>query len=453
MIHPLFLLMRLLQTVPLALLVFTPFQDAELRWERRRSCLAAVSYMVLGSVAMAALSPLTSQDCQRNIYARDAALVAVMAVFFYGWACLVRTGALRKLLVGLIIIHYDLALQATSDLFAALILGGRYAAEVNAEAGSMTCDLCLLAANVITWPLVWYFCRDILHRNLPALDDSEAKRGLAYLFMVALLFTVAVYNPRFDVIPEVPLFAAVLIMTDMIAYYIFFQEIGIVRRRAETERQLADYQMQYQQIVSRMDGMRRLRHDLRHHLNLLGTLNAQGRTEDITAYLKQYGKVYEQMEDNKFSGDPAVDSVLSYYQAQAREENIPMDCQIFLQGSSGMEHMDMTVLLGNCLENAMEVLRRLPHEKQRMTVELQPSGAMLLLRVSNTCEAEADTDGFTNWKTFQSRKGQGRTGLCLRSIAEIAEKYNGSAQFQRKGSEFTARVSMCMLLAGQGGAP
>ena len=43
MIHPLFLLMRLLQTVPLALLVFTPFQDAELRWERRRSCLAAVS--------------------------------------------------------------------------------------------------------------------------------------------------------------------------------------------------------------------------------------------------------------------------------------------------------------------------------------------------------------------------------------------------------------------------
>lgn len=136
---------------------------------------------------------------------------------------------------------------------------------------------------------------------------------------------MATYNLRFNSLPDTPLFVAALILTDMIAYYIFFQEIGTVRRQAETKRQLADYQMQYQKIVHRMESVRRLRHDLRHHLNVLGAMNAQGQTEELAEYLQQYGKVYEELEKLQFCGDPAVDSVLSYYLAQAREEDIPVE--------------------------------------------------------------------------------------------------------------------------------
>ena len=442
MINPLFLLMRWLQLVPLALLLFAPFQDDVLRCNRRRGYLIALTYVLLSSIGMAALSPLTSLDGQRNIIARDAALVAAAAVLFYGWARAVRTSAVQKLLVGILLLHYDLALQAISNVFAALILGSRYSAEVNAEAGSLTYDLCLLAANLITWPLVWYFLHHILRKNLPALDGPEAKRGLGYLCAVALLFTIAIYDPRFEIIPEVPLFVAVLIVTDMTTYYIYFQEAGAVRQQMETARQLAEYQVQYQRIVSRMEGVRRLRHDVRHHLNTLGALNAQGKTEEIAAYLKQYGRAYERLEQHKFCGDPAVDSVLGYYLAQAGEENIPMDCQVGLLGSSGVAQMDMTVLLGNCLENAMEALRRLPAGTQRLDVTLKPEGPVLVLQVVNTCEAEADTGEFTSWRSFPSSKGRGRTGVGLRSITEIAEKYGGSAQFQRQGGEFTARVTL-----------
>lgn len=280
----------------------------------------------------------------------------MMAGFFYGWACMVRTAALRKLMAGTILLHYDLALQAISDVLAALTLGEHHAEAVSAESGNLTFDLCLLAANIIPWPLARLFFHRILRRNLPFPGSRETVRGVGYLCVVFLLFTIATYNPRAELIPEVPLFVAVLIITDMVAYYIFFQEIGAVRRQAETARQLADYQMQYQKIVSRMEGVRRLRHDARHHLNMLSMLNAQGSTEDITAYLKQYGKVYERLEHHKFCGDPTADSVLGYYLAQAGEEGIPMDCQILLHGGSGIEHMDMTVLLGNCLENALVAL-------------------------------------------------------------------------------------------------
>ena len=36
--------------------------------------------------------------------------------------------------------------------------------------------------------------------------------------------------------------------------------------------------------------------------------------------------------------------------------------------------------------------------------------------------------------------------MGLRSISEIAAKYGGDAQFQRKGGEFITRVMLCMPL-------
>ena len=439
MINPLFLFMRWMQTVPLALLVFVPFQDKELRWARRKSCLAAFSFVLLGSVVLAALSPLFSLDGQRNIIARDAGLVVMMAAFFFGWSRVVRTSAMRKLLVGVILLHYDLALQAVSDVLAALVLQERYAAEVSAEAGSLTYDLCLLAANLLTFPLVWFFLLRVLRKNLPIIDDREAARGLGYLVTVALLFTAATYNPRFDLMPEVPIFVAVLIVTDMIAYYIFFQEIGTVRRRAETAQELAVWQIQYRQLSRTMEETRRLRHDLRHHLNTLSALNAQGNQEEIGSYLKRYGTVYDQLEKQLFSGDPVVDSVLEYYLTQAKEDGVLVEHRVSLEGLTGVEAMDMTVLLGNCLENALEALRELPEERRRLSIEMIRSGAVLLVRIRNSSMEPAGGE-FTGWDAFSSRKEEGRQGLGLRSVAAIADKYGGSAQFRYGEGEFIARV-------------
>lgn len=340
------------------------------------------------------------------------------------------------------LLHYAAMLNAISNVFAATALGEGYLAEINASGGSLTFCLCLLAATVITWPLVWCFLRKILRKNLPILDDREAGRGLGYLGVVFLLFSLATYNPRYELRLETPLFIAALIVTDMIAYYIFFQEVGAVRRQAETARELAVYQMQYKQLSRVMEETRRLRHDLRHHLNALGALNAQGKQEEIGDYLKQYGTVYDRLGEQKFSGNPVVDSVLEYYLTQAGEEGIPVEYGVSLGRVSGVDAMDMTVLLGNCLENALEALRLLPAQERRLSIEMMPVKSLLLLRIQNTCAESGDSGEFAEWEAFPSRKRNGGNGEGLRSVSAIAEKYGGVAQFQRKDGVFTARVTL-----------
>lgn len=435
MIKPVFLLMRWLQTIPIALLMLTPFSDLELRRERRRCLLCSVIYLIFGCAALALLSAAVSTGGQRNIVARDISLAAVLAVYLSGWASVLRVPTVRKLLIGGMMLHYAAMLNAMSNVFAAFVLGENYVANVNAESGSMILCLCLLASTVLTWPLVWYFLRRVLRESLPVLEEREARRGLVYLCIMFVLFCLATYNPHYESMPDTPLFVTALVVTNMAAYFIFFREIGTVRKQAETARELAVWQTQYQHLSRRMEEARRLRHDLRHHLNTLGALNAQGRQEEIADYLKQYGTVYDRLEEQKFSGDPVVDSVLEYYLAQAGEEGIPVKCRVSLEGGgSGVDAMDMTVLLGNCLENALEALRTLPAGERRLSIEIAQMGVMLLVRIRNTCGNLEGSEDFAGWEAFPSCKGKARKGVSrgawrlLRKSTAAARSSSGTTE-------------------------
>lgn len=231
-----------------------------------------------------------------------------------------------------------------------------------------------------------------------------------------------------------------LIFNQIVIYWLVFREL--VRRQRDNERQrfLEVQRLQYEKIASEIENTSRLRHDLRHHLNTLGALNAQGKQAEITEYLGRYGAVYDRLNEKKFSGDPVVDSILEYYLALAYDAQIAVEHQVTLKGRSGVDPVDMTVLLGNCLENALEALRQLPEGERRLSIEMMPVKSMLVLRVQNTCTGTHNSEGTASWKEFAPRKETARRGVGLRSITAIAEKYDGNAQFQCKDGVFTTRV-------------
>lgn len=441
MISPMFLLTSWIQTIPIALLMFSPFPDHDLRVRRRTGLLLSVGYFLLSCALLALISGWTSVNGHRNEPVRNSVMAVILAAYLVWWGLQVRVPRVRKLLVAGMMIHYAAILNALASNAAALARGdgAAYLTEVNTEAGSRAYVLCALAVTLLTWPLVWQFCRRVLREALPLLDGRETRRGLGYISAMFLLFYPVSFFLRYDIQPSTTLITASLVLAESIVYFVFFREMGAVHRQAETAQELAVWQMQYKQLSRAIEETRRLRHDLRHHLNVLSALNAQGRQEEIGAYLKRYGTVYDQLEKQRFSGDPVVDSLLEYYLAQAREDGVLVEQRISLKGPTGIEAMDMTVLLGNCLENALEALRELPEEERRLSIEIFRSGAALLVRIKNASR-ESGSGEFAGWEAFLSRKGKGRKGLGLRSVSAIAEKYGGAAQFRYGDEEFTARV-------------
>ena len=99
---------------------------------------------------------------------------------------------------------------------------------------------------------------------------------------------------------------------------------------------------------------------------------------------------------------------------------------------------DITVLLGNMLENAVEACKRDTADRKWIKLRIKPHGqSQLLILVDNTCSAPV---------TFEagiplSSKRSGR-GIGVASIQEIAARYDGMARFEHQDSIFCTSVRL-----------
>ncbi|WP_409366566.1 ATP-binding protein [Microbacterium paludicola] len=98
--------------------------------------------------------------------------------------------------------------------------------------------------------------------------------------------------------------------------------------------------------------------------------------------------------------------------------------------------LDVTSLVGNALDNAIEATRRLPDRDRRVVrMALFAQDDWIMLRFENTYDGILQCDG----EKLLTRKGDGH-GLGLRSIEQTAETYGGSVSIAADDAWFSLRV-------------
>ena len=439
-----------IQLFPCALMIFLPFSPETYRFR----CKQVFTWMTVITAVLAALFPAALYLCDRHgapITSFQPGLFMLLAILLvlavYAW--IVREMPVKKILVFSVVLFY-----AVSQFFLVNILLPYLPLSADPErlVYSQGGVVLYAATTALLLPLTLVTMIRPLGEYIREIEPQSMRREFVVVTVsTSIYFVLTLYCDTayriYGGTGEAGVFQRYLLplllfvtLNQALIYWLVFREL--VRRKRDMERQrfLEIQRLQYDKIAGEMEKTSRLRHDLRHHLNALGALNAQGRQEEITEYLKQYVAVYDKLSKQSFSGDLVVDSVLEYYMALAGEANIPVKHQIALIGNTGVEPADMTVLLGNCLENALEALRQIPEGQRQLSIEIIPVNSMIVLRIQNTCGRTHLSEKPAGWEDFASSKGTDRQGVGLRSVTAIAEKYDGSAQFQCKDGVFTTRV-------------
>lgn len=426
-----------IQLTPCAVLLFLPFPEESFRVARRRILLG----LVVGAAALSALFPLPlllapGLDAIGN-FEMLAAMALALAVYFP----LVREAAVKKILAFFIALFY-----AVTQFWLVNAAWNFLPSELYWGAGPYPPLTTLLYAvsAAVTLPVMLRCVLRPLGDFLREMETGEMRREFAIAIIsttgfIAALMVIYICGPYPQYHIATMLMELLLFVEQMMIYWLLFQESLRRKRDSERQRALEIQKLQYDKISQEMENTRRLRHDLRHHMNVLGALNAQGKQAEIAAYLKEYGAVVERLDRLKFSGDPVVDGVVGYYLAWAEDLSVRVEYDVALGAVSAVEATDMTVLLGNCLENSLAALTRLPEERRRLSVEVRSVNAAILIRIRNTCAERDDTGAPTDWAAFAGGEDDLR-GVGLSSVSAIAEKYHGSALFQRQEGVFTARI-------------
>ena len=208
--------------------------------------------------------------------------------------------------------------------------------------------------------------------------------------------------------------------------------------RLQQENQLLSIQQQrYESLKAAIEEARQARHDLRHQLCQLAALAEEGNLEKIKVYLSGAVSRIPSLEMH-FCENRAADSVVGYYCALAKRENIPYSVQIDLPECLPVDEINLCLVLSNLLENALEASLRTAPARRRIKLTAYLHGnSLALIQVENTYDGVIREKG----GVFQSSKRKG-DGVGLQSVRHIAEKSGGVNTVTYQDGQFCVKVML-----------
>lgn len=208
----------------------------------------------------------------------------------------------------------------------------------------------------------------------------------------------------------------------------------------QTERLLSLQGAQYEALTKNIEQTRAARHDLHHSLAVITTMVQCKEYDRLQEFVEQYRKSVPIDKNMMLCENYAANSVISHYIALAYEEGITaIDVRCVLTKDSGVEDIDLCVVLGNLFENAIEGCKTVPIVKRKIKLRIGTYAGNLMLSVDNSFDGVVEIEH----GEYLSRKRGGRQkGIGLSSVMAVAEKYDGELQCEQKDGVFM--VSVCM---------
>ncbi|MDE6641402.1 MAG: GHKL domain-containing protein [Acetatifactor sp.] len=185
------------------------------------------------------------------------------------------------------------------------------------------------------------------------------------------------------------------------------------------QKQQYDYQLQQSVAV------RRFKHDLVNHIGVLRELMNQKRTESAKEYIDTIWDIQNEFDLKIHTGDSFLDVIMNYYSYLAVKENIEFVVLGKLTEKMSLEMFDITTLMGNILQNAVEAA--IKAEVPRIRVEFIEHKKEIFIVVSNSVAERINVK-----KDFfmTSKKDKENHGFGLKNIVSTVKKYHGECYME-----------------------
>lgn len=250
--------------------------------------------------------------------------------------------------------------------------------------------------------------------------------------LLGIYFCLSVQDSGEDIPVTIMFIAAGLLYMNILI--VFYAEKMQEANRRQHEMELAEqhYRMQeqyYAQLRSDQNETRAMFHDINKYLQAMQALVAEANTQQAKDVLAQAQEVFQGVSTVVDVGNSVVSILLQEYLNRAQEENIRLDFDVSVPQDLGVTAIDLYVILGNTLDNAMEAAASVPIDARWIRLQMRHYHDMLFVQIENP---------YTQSHTAKN-KGKNH-GFGLRNVRRCVEKYQGDLSISREKQLF--RISM-----------
>ena len=239
-----------------------------------------------------------------------------------------------------------------------------------------------------------------------------------------------------------PLMAGIVFLLVLVNLLLwrFLMPWYVERRIMRFQNELVD--RHYDEVEVMYRKMRAWRHDYHNHIQALKAYMSLSRYEQAMDYLDGLDKDLSTVDTVLKTGNVMVDAILNSKLSMIQEREIAVDATALVPGDISVSGIDLAVLIGNLLDNAMEACMEIPEEGERfIRIYIDIIKKQLYISVTNSMKGKAGRRG----ERFLARKA-GNHGFGLLRIDSIVAKYGGFLNRQTEEGVFATEITLPLVM-------
>ncbi len=243
-----------------------------------------------------------------------------------------------------------------------------------------------------------------------------------------------------------PIFFTLLVLIFInISIFIIFDEIikitELDKIRVISEQQLKIQQNHYKLMLENNKSVRGIWHDMNNHLIVLQTFLELNKLDELKKYLQDLSNQVRSKGTLLNTGNLVIDSIISEKLLNAQRNECLITHEIIISKDLNIDSIDLCIILGNALDNALDECLRITDKEIKKEVKLKiiNKDNQIFISVVNPFEGIIDIkDNNILTKKYDNENH----GFGLKNIEHTVEKYNGNINIFTEANLFYLNIAI-----------
>lgn len=225
-----------------------------------------------------------------------------------------------------------------------------------------------------------------------------------------------------------------ILLIAIFTFIILLRCIIVLAKQQQLEQQnmLTEMNRKYYESMEQQHfEIRRLKHDLANHLQILSALPGDKRD----AYLTTLAENTVITQSISYCMDSTVNAVLTVKNNLMERYGISMESAIDIPTELPFDKTDICALYANAIDNAIEACMRLPESERTISLISKAQKGLFCLEVSNPVSSGIISEK-TGLLPSTSKADKLNHGFGLKSIQKIVDRYHGSLELKTENGTF-----------------
>lgn len=265
---------------------------------------------------------------------------------------------------------------------------------------------------------------------------------LSLIPMVSIVLIAILINVELDSAGEnrviYYIVAAVIAFINIVQYRIFSRTEALCKEKYENDLTLQNmkYLEEYwKQVEQHQNEIRRIRHDMKNQFITIRSKLAENRDDVQILEIDDIMNTIADKESCCFTKNVSINAILNSKYKRMTEYDIDTDFQIQVPPELNILDMDLGVVIGNVLDNAIEAASKCEQQVRKIDLIISYFNHNLVLKCTNSCSCKVTS-------FFTTKCNQMYHGFGMSSIARVVHKYNGAMTYQTTNHSFCIQLNL-----------